>query len=124
MPSNESFVDEAEKVIKSLRKTGNNIPAITTSKIRNLLAMTSDIYNEVRVVRDVNLTDEIKERIAYLRVRCIYEAGRNPDVREFVGKGKILERIKSINTKDDYIGFSRYMEALVAWHRYLGGRDS
>ena len=47
----QNYVDEAEKVIKSLMgkkdQRGRDIPIVTTSKLRNLLAMSADIYNEV-----------------------------------------------------------------------------
>ena len=47
----DNYVDEAEKVIKTLKgrknqRNGREIQMVTTSKIRSLLAMTSDIYNE------------------------------------------------------------------------------
>ena len=53
MRINEStYVDAAEKVIielveESKRKNRGKINIVTTSKIRNLLAMTADIYNQV-----------------------------------------------------------------------------
>ena len=42
--TNSNYVDEAEKVIQALKnkknpRTGRDIPMVTTSKIRNLLAM-------------------------------------------------------------------------------------
>ena len=47
----DNYVDIAERAIKKLseekNKNGRPIPLVTTSKIRNLLAMTADIYNEV-----------------------------------------------------------------------------
>lgn len=127
MPNNENFVDEAQTVIESLKQLkdakGKPVPVVTTSKLRNLLAMAADIYNEVRLSRDAELNDELKERIAYLRVRCVYEAGRDPAVKRFVEKSGVLKLLKDIKTKDDYIRFSRYMEALVAWRKYLCEKD-
>ena len=47
----ENYVELAEKVINKLRsetdRAGHRIPLVTTSKIRNLLAMTANIYNDV-----------------------------------------------------------------------------
>ena len=128
MPNNENFVEEAQTVINDLinaknPKTGKPIPIVTTSKIRNLLSMTADIYNEVRMSEAVELDIGTKERIAYLRMRCLYEAGRDESVKLFVKKSNILTMMKGIKTKADYITFSHYMEALVAWRKYLGGRD-
>ena len=45
-----NYVDKAEEAIKSLveeskQKCRGKVNIVTTSKIRNLLAMTADIYN-------------------------------------------------------------------------------
>ncbi len=126
---NENYVERAEKVIVSLKnkvnpRNGRPVPMVTTSKIRNLLAMTADIYNEVMASSDENLSSDLKARIEYLRVHFVYESGREAGVRNLVQEAGILEILKSMNgTKADYILFNRYMEALVAFHKYYGGKD-
>ena len=53
-----NYVDKAEEVIKGLRikdKNGKLILTLTTSKIRNILAMVSELYNEVQRQRDAVL---------------------------------------------------------------------
>lgn len=127
---NENYVDEAEKVMKEKLKNAKNekgrpIKMVTTSKIRNFLAMTADIYNQVKLSEDGELADEIKEQLQYLRVRIVYDAGRDKDgsVSAFVKESKILDKLKTVKTKKDYINFSRYMEALVAWRKALGGDE-
>lgn len=123
----ENYVDLAENVIKNLEteKYGKDKtrPKLTTSKIRNLLAMNTDIYNDVRNIQGNELDNSIKERINYMKVRFIYEAGRDGIVKDFVEKSNIINYMKSICDKSSYILFSRYMEALVAYHRYYGGKD-
>lgn len=123
--SKENYVDDAEKAINSLRKDDRNGQFyITTSKIRNLMSMSADIYNSVIAGTEDELTEEDKSRIDYLRVRILYEAGRDRDVKDFVLKTKINDILKEMDkTKEDYILFYRYMEALVAYHKYYGGRD-
>lgn len=129
--NDQNYVDEAEKVIQKLkerghenRKTGEKELQLTTSKIRNLLAMTADIYNEVINQKSEQLSDEISSRISYLRIRFIYEAGRDNNVKDFVTQSKILDILKEIgNSKKNYILFNHYMEALVAFHKYYGGKD-
>lgn len=126
-----NYVDVAEKVILSLKekgrpnkRTGEKELLLTTSKIRNLLAMTADIYNEVVNQKDSVLSENMCSRIAYLRVRFIYESGRDNNVKDFVLQSKALDILKSIgNSKKNYILFCRYMESLVAFHRYYGGKD-
>ena len=127
MRINEStYVDTAENAIKELVKESKqkNQNIVTTSKIRNLLAMTADIYNQVLTSQKENLNEDLNGRIEYLRVRFMYECGREPKVNEFVQKAQILDILKEIKqSKKNYLLFSRYMEALIAFHRYYGGRD-
>ena len=123
-----AYVDQAEDVLKRLDKKvdkrGRPIPPITTSKIRNILSMAADIYNTVLQNREDGLSDEIASRIEYLRVRIIYECGREPSVKYFVEEAELLDYIKLIgNDKKKYILFYHYLEALVAFHRYNGGKD-
>ena len=126
----DNYVDEAEKVIKTLKnkkmKNGKDIPMVTTSKIRNLLAMTSDIYNETLNVSEAKLPERLCSRIQYLRVRFIYESGKDQDgkVRDFVETAKILKILNEIRgEKENFLLFARYMEALVAFHKFYGGKD-
>lgn len=130
MRINEStYVDKAEKVIinlaeESKKKNRGKVNIVTTSKIRNLLAMTADIYNQVVTSSKETLSEELNGRVEYLRVRFMYECGREPKVREFVQKAEILEILKEIKqSKKNYLLFSKYMEALIAFHRYYGGKD-
>lgn len=121
-----TYVKKAEQVIKQLSQNTDkrgNVRWITTSKIRNLLAMSADIYNEV-LLSSEKLSDEQSARIDYLRVRFVYEAGRDTDVKNFVEKAQILKALEEVRgSRKQYILFNHYMEALVAYHRYYGGRD-
>ena len=128
MLNNENYVDEAENAIKALlqmkTKDGREIKILTTSKIRNLLALTSDIYNEVSALDSEKLNEEQIGKVQYLKIRTIYEAGRDQAVKNFVKTAKIIEYIDEIKgKKSNFILFSRYMEALVAYRKYLGGKD-
>lgn len=125
-----NYADEAEKVILYLKnkvnpKTEKSIPMVTTSKLRNLLAMASDIYNEVIMLQDDKLNDELNGRIEYLRIRMVYESGRESSVKDFVTAAKLMEILKEIKgSRKNYILFSRYMESLVAFHKFYGGKDN
>ena len=129
-----NYADEAEKVILQLKnktnpKTGKSVPMVTTSKIRSILAMTSDIYNEVIMQQDDKLGDDLAGRIEYLRIRVVYEVGRDEDrdkpVKSFVMQSKILEILNEIKgSRKNYILFNRYMESLVAFHKFYGGKDN
>ncbi len=124
-----NYVDKAEKVIQKLvedskQKNRGKVNIVTTSKIRNLLAMTADIYNQVLVYTNEKLNEDISGRIEYLRVRFMYECGREPKVKEFVKEAEIIDLLKEIGqSKKNYLLFSNYMEALVAFHKFYGGQD-
>ena len=64
--------------------------------------------------------------IKYLKVKIAYQAGRdkNKIVKNFVEKAKLFERIDKIgNSFAEYENFARYIEALVAYHKFYGGKD-
>ena len=116
----ENYVEEAEKVINEV-----GAKSFTTTKLRNLLSLSSDIYNMVIHQNGDKLTEEIKSKIEYLRVRFIYEAGRDENgIKRLVENANLLGVLKNIKgSKKNYILFNRYLEALVAFHRYNGGKD-
>ena len=114
----ENYVILAENSIDALNKNGNP-PVLTTSKIRNILALNAEIYNDVMNERDEELSEEFKGRINYLKVRIIYEAGRDEKVRCFVRESYLLEYINQIQgNRSQYLLFSRYLEALVAFRKF------
>lgn len=124
----QNYVDVAEKAILDLKnmkdKNGREIPMVTTSKLRNLLAMTADIYNIILNQKEDKLPDDICSRIEYLRVRFLYEAGHERAVKSMLEKASVMELMKGIRgSKRNYILFNRYMEALVAFHKYYGGKE-
>ena len=116
------YVDAAEAV---MRKLAANRARITTSKIRNLLSLVSDIYNVENLRDDPELLPESRNALTMMRIRAVYEAGREQTVKEFIMEAKLLEYIKGIgSSREKLIDFAHYMEALVAYHRYLiGGRE-
>ena len=122
LPLPEDYVDAAEAVMRQLAQYNKKI---TTSKIRNLLSLVTDIYNEENLRNEAQLRPESKTALTMLRIRVVYEAGREQTVKDFVKEAKLLEYIKGIgNEREKLIGFAHYMEALVAYHRYLiGGRE-
>lgn len=124
----ENYVERAEQVIKSLCKKedrfGNQLDLVTTSKLRNLLAMTASIYNEVLNWQSEELSKDLIGRISYLKIRFVYEAGRDSQVSKLIDAADILTCLEEIRGKrSQYIIFSRYMEALVAYRKFYGKRD-
>lgn len=119
------YVARAEKVILELQKQeGKNYRNFTTSKIRNILSMVNEIYNEVMSDNNEKLSDRIQDKIMHLKVRLIYECGRERIVKKFYDKAGLDEIISSIgDSREKFVSFVRYMEALVAYHLYHGGKE-
>ena len=118
-------LDKVENTIKELKtkknQRGKPIGLLTVSQIRNLLAMSADILNEVLEYPEENLSEELLDRVSYLTVRFYYEAGRDEKVKSFIETAKLLPFLKGIKTRKQYIQYYQYMEALV--HKYHGGKD-
>ena len=128
----QNYVDVAEEVIKKLRKPDRKPDknegfklALTTSKIRNILSMVSELYTDAQHARGEKLSEDMVGRVQYLRMRIAYEAGREGRenaVKEFVNTAELLPRISEIgNSRQKLLLFCNYMEALVAYHKFYGG---
>lgn len=120
----ENYVNQAEKVMREICSDQNRKNIVTTSKIRNILSMVSDIYNDVRRWPKETLDSDMISRIQYLKMHVAYDAGREKSVKTLVEKAGIFQAIDEIGTsRDNLIVFCHYMEALVAYRKYLGERD-
>ena len=130
------YVKSAEDVIEYLEKekfsTFTNAKkgskdTLTTSAIRNILGSTSEIYDMVRSQGP----EAVRDKLAYLKVKLIYQSGRNAAVKRFVKVSKLIQALDLLEEKyyqkseekDKIILFCRYMEALVAYFKYYGGKD-
>lgn len=123
-----NYVDLAEDVIKSLITTnrrGEEVILLTTSKIRGILSMVSSIYNDISRETDPKLSSEEIERLQYFKMRLAYEAGREPkNVGTFVKNAALRKQIDFIgDSREQCLIFCKYMESLVAYHKYYGGKD-
>lgn len=118
-----NYVEFAEKSINALKEHTDR-KVLTTSKIRNILALNAEIYNDVVNEPEELLSAEVVGRINYLKVRIIYECGREDSVKIFVNEAFLLKVIDEIKgSKKQYLLFSRYLEALVAYRKFICGRD-
>ena len=133
--NHKDYVKCAEDVIKYLEKEESSVitnpkrgsrDTLTTSAIRNILSSTSEIYDMVRAQGP----EAVRDKLAYLKVKLIYQSGRNAAVKRFVKVSKLiqaLDRLERYYQKPDekamIILFCRYMEALVAYFKYHGGKD-
>lgn len=112
----DNYVEVAKAAIDNL-KNSEEKKLVTTTKIRGLLSLLADIYNEVQQGKE----DTLNERVNYLKVRFLYEAGRESTVKKFVNTAHILDYINSIKgEKSEFILFYHYMEALIAYFKFYG----
>ncbi|RHU73888.1 type III-A CRISPR-associated protein Csm2 [Butyribacter intestini] len=119
-----NYVDMAENAVKRLERNKNGNLILTTSKIRNILSMISTIYNEVIHHPADKLNEDMVERLKYLKMRFAYEAGREKAVKNLIEVAKIFEIIDWVgNDKQRCILFCKYIESIVAYHKFNGGRD-
>ena len=78
-----TYVDQAGEILEAMtrkyidRNGKEKTPTIvSTSKIRNILSMAADIYDNVLQNPSKELNESLTARVEYLRVRMVYESGR------------------------------------------------
>lgn len=134
----ENIVDKAELAIKSIGKPDKNNPnklyiKLKTNQIRKILTAVNILKNKVDIYKIDNpqakkLDEELQMEIEFLRVNIAYQIGREKGkenlVREFVEKADLLNMVKDINGDiKAFENFCRYIEALVAFHKFYGGQE-
>lgn len=117
IPAN--YVDLAETLMSANSKN------ITTSKLRNWFSIANDIYNVESRSSEITMKPESCTKLLNLRVRIVYDAGKDFKIKDFVNNANLLSYIKGIgNSREQMIRFAHYMEALVAYHKYFGGKEA
>ncbi len=129
--------DKAQKVMKELKDSADRDrkSMVTTSQIRKFLTAVNTITEKVNVFRIQNpgeaekLPEDLQAEIKYLKIKMAYQIGRNSNrwgnpVKDFADKAELLKEIDEIkDSVKAYQVFAKYMEALVAFHKFYGGRD-
>ena len=122
------YVARAEKVINSIKDNRGNI-RVTTTQLRKFLAIANLIDNEVKLcelrdeIKNDKLPDKIVNEILSMKVKLVYQAGREPNVKYFVDKSGLLKDIDNINGQaSKFKDFFNYLEALTAYHKFEGGK--
>jgi CRISPR-associated protein Csm2 len=135
----EDIAKAAETVIKKLSKKNlyknstMKIPVLTTSQIRKILTAINTISNKISIYKAHNprkneLSEELVSEIQYLKVKIVYQVGKDDShekaVKEFVEYADLINKINNIGRDiKKYEEFSKYIEALVAYHKFYGGKD-
>ena len=130
---NRDIVQQAEDVIKSLQrknKRGEVVIYLKTNQIRKFLTAANMIANKVSIYRskhpqEKKLSSELVDEVRYLQVKLVYQAGRDRSAKEFIDAAGLLPMVKQIGSSIvRFEEFSRYVEALVAYHKFYGGKDA
>lgn len=124
--------DRAQSVMEKLVRNRN---VVTTSQIRKFLTAVNTITEKVNVFRMQNpdnaeqLPEELQAEIKFLKIKLAYQIGKNNNrwgnpVKDFADAGDLIKEIDAIkDSAKAFQTFANYMEALVAFHKFYGGRD-
>lgn len=126
------IVDRAEEVMRTLSQSKN---MVTTSQIRKFLTAVNTVKEKISMYQMDNkeqndlLPVSLQAQIKYLKVKLAYQIGRNKGkygnpVEAFEKEAGLMKWIDEIKgSAKEYDKFSNYIEALVAYHKFYGGRD-
>ncbi len=140
------IVDNAETAMKDVKNTLAQVrTSLTTSQIRKILTAINLLKNKVDIYKlqctaSNKLSSDLIMEVKFLKVNILYQVGRegNPvtkkngyppkpvptPVRTFVEKAQLIEIIDDIGDNiNEFYKFCKYIEALVAFHKYYGGKD-
>ncbi len=119
--ANVDIVDKAENVINK-DMDPKDLP--TTTQMRKFLAAVNVLENKVNACKTQGreLDADTKGEISFLRARLYYQCARNEKVKKFSEKAELEEWIKyACAGVNEFLRFARFMEALIAFRKYLGG---
>lgn len=126
-------VSEAEQVIKKLSTgiiiDGKKVSMLSKSQIRKFLAAFTSVTNKVEIEKRKNpakeeMSAQLSAEIKFLKVKLVYQAGREKSVKAFVNESHLLDKIDGVGKSfAKYKELANYMEALVAYHKFYGGKD-
>lgn len=125
----QDIAKEAEQAILALKKQNNGKIYLKTNQIRKFLTAVNAITNKVNVYKAkhldaTELPDELVGEIQFLKVKAAYQAGRERSVKDFMKQSHMKRHIEAVGTSiAKYEAFAHYVEALVAYHKFYGGKD-
>ena len=112
---NIDWYEKAKKVIESDKNQ------ITSNQIRNILNICVNVKNELDKNNNEILTNDEINIIKYAKIKLIYQIAREGN-KGFFDEAQLEERLDYIKTKKAFDDFLKYIEALVAYHKFKGGK--
>lgn len=127
-----NYVDDAQKIVQKKLKRYDGKLQVTTTQIRKILSAVITLTNKIDRYKVHNphattLSDDLAAEVKYLKVLVSYQAGRDDRkpyaVKDFVKQTELIDKIDGIGSSiAEYQKFNKFIEAIVAFHRYEGGR--
>lgn len=126
------IVDRAEKAIQNLKRNKYDKIGLNPTKIRKFLTAVTSVKNKVEIVAAgqgsafKELPDDLALEVKLLKMNILYQAGRDSDIyiEDFIQRSGIVTFIESIgNDYKKFQQFCRYVEALIAFHKYYSSQD-
>ena len=117
--TDENYASMAEGLMDPAK--GSAFGKLTTTKLRGIYALIMNVYARINTGEDY---EQHKPDIQYLKVRMAYEAGREDSVKAFLTATHLMKLVDGIASFEQFKLYCRYAEALVAYFRFFGGRDS
>ena len=123
------IVDRAEAAIQGLKTDKKGNIGLNTNQLRKILSAVVSVKNKVELesLRNDNkkgvISPDLALEIKFLKTNILYQIGREDTkagyVKNFVDKSNIISYIEGIGDNyDKFQHFCKYMEALVAFHKY------
>ncbi|GET19278.1 type III-A CRISPR-associated protein Csm2 [Ligilactobacillus agilis] len=122
----ENYLDLAKKVIKKViersernKRNKRNDKIITTTQLRNILQYLSLLDNKLLTTSDSKKDALIKKELTYFKLRLVYAAGRDFEVKSFITDSNLIKYVQAAQTSfKEFKLYHHYLEALVAYHKF------
>jgi CRISPR-associated protein Csm2 len=100
--------------------------SFTTSQLRKVLSSAVIVKNRIEreLGESTQLSDSIAEEVQYLRVKLIYQMGRDPKIKRCFTEHNVdlPAIIKNIGKdRDRFERFFKLLESIVAFKKFKGG---
>lgn len=119
-----TYVKQAENVIADLQKFEGGQLKVTSTQLRNIHTMMTELYNMITHYSEETLNDDIQSHVQYIKMKIAYNAGRNFDVKRFVERSHLMKYLDDVgDSKSRLLLVFHYSESLVAYHKFYGGKD-
>lgn len=119
------FGEYANQKLIEVKSAGHGSITMKTNQIRNVLAMISSLWNR-ELGKTGELNEETLSELKYIKIKLAYAIGRDDGklgIKAFNEKTHMYEFIGLVKSRQDFTLYCRYLEALVAYHKYYGGKN-